>query len=355
MLLFVGGVSMGQPFEKSRSLSKSFKVNEDTEVQISNKYGNIQLIPWENDSIKFDIDFSVVANKESKLNNIYDYIDFDFNNSQHFIDVQTSFAGKGTFWSDVKDLAGTVFAGGTKTQINYKIYLPAYLSIKIDNKYGDVFTSDHDGPISIILSNGDLKSHSFNGKTSLNLKFTSANIKYIKDGNIDISYYSDLQLDEAEDLIITSRSSKLYIDKSNNLEINSNRDKYYLDSVNELNATNAFTYLEIKNLGEKIKANTNYGDIIIKSLNRTVSTMIIDIESTDVRISKEADQSIRLKVKYNEKAGLYFPSELKNKETLKVDGDKKLVITKGLLGEKNENTIILNSTNLSGELRINNK
>lgn len=355
VLLFMGFSSMGQSFEKSRKVTRSFSLNPDTEVQVSNKYGNIELIPWEKDSVRFEISLKVIANKESKLYNTYDYIDFDFKSSKHYVIANTTFAGKGSFWSDVKDLANTVFSGGTKTQIDYIIYIPKDITIRIKNKYGDIYTSDHDGPADIYLSNGHLKSHSFNGKTFLNLQFADANINYVANGEFYLGYYSNLQLDEADSLIIESRSSRLNIDKSNYLEINSSRDKYFLEYVGELVATNSFSYLEIKNLSKQIAIDANYGDVILKNIENTVDHIKISGESTDISIYKDKNQLFNLEVIYNERAGIFFSEKINDKKTIKEDEEKKLVKTTGKMGDINSNEINVKAHVLSGKFRIINK
>ena len=156
LVVLFGLVSHGQVFEKNRSLSRAFALKPDTEIQISNKYGDIELISWDKDSVRFDIDVKVISNKESKALTAFEYIDFDFKSTAHYIIAKTSFAGQGTFWSEVKDLASTVFTGSTTTHIDYKIFLPANAIIKIDHKYGNIFISDYDGSLEIKLSNGDL-------------------------------------------------------------------------------------------------------------------------------------------------------------------------------------------------------
>ncbi len=355
ILLFTGFMAIGQPFEKSRSLSESFSVNAETEVQVTNKYGNIQLITWDKDSVRFDINLKVIANKESKLNSTFDYINFDFTSSEHYVIAKTTFAGQGTFWSDVKDLANTVFTGGTKTQIDYVIYLPKNITIRIENKYGDIYSSDHDGPADIFLSNGDIKAHSFNGKTFLNLQFANANINYINNGELYLGYYSELKLDETDRLKIESRSSRLTIDKSNYLDINSSRDKYFLELANEINAKNSFSYLEIKNLKGQLEVDANYGDVIIKNVSNNVNSIIVNGESTDISIYKDKDQLFELDVIYNERAGIYFPEEIKDKKTVKENDEKKLVKTTGKLGNISSKGISIKAYVLSGKFKIGNK
>jgi hypothetical protein len=352
LLVFTGLASFGQVFEKTRSLSRSFALGPDTEIQVLNKYGDIELISWDKDSVKFEIEVKVVSNKESKATTAFEYIDFDFKSTAHYIIAKTSFAGQGTFWSEIKDLASTVFTGSTTTHIDYKIFLPANAVIKIDHKYGNIFISDYDGPLEIKLSNGDLKAYALSGKTKINMQFANANINKIDDGELTLGYYSELQLEETRKLRIDSRSSRLTIDNADKLRVKSNRDKYFIGQVSELNATTDFSYFEIGELGKSARIDANYGDVVIQNLTDEVSEIDLSGTSTDISISRKKELAIKLEVVYNEKAGIYFDDELKDKKTLKEDEKNKLVKTVGLLGESGSTPIKLKIKVLSGEFHI---
>lgn len=353
ILLFTGLHSMGQPYKKSRSVVKSFKVGTDTEILVKNKYGNIQLVAWEKDSVKFEIQVEVSAKKESKVNTNFESIDFDFVASEYYIEAKTTFAGDGSFWSDVKDKTSTVFAGENKTQINYKIYLPSSSPIEIENKYGNIFVTDHYGSVSIVLSNGDIKAHAFYGKTSIELQFGFAKIDQFTQGNLNLSYHSEIQLDETDDLKIESRSSRIRIEKANKLDINSNRDKYYIKDVQVINAKTSYSYFEIQALGEQLTINGKYGDLDIKNLKSDVSNVSFTFENADVSINKNMDQNLAIELIYDEKTGLYFSDELMNKNTSKEDEEQKLVKTTGILGNSKSPSILIKGSMRSGALRIN--
>ncbi|NOY50293.1 MAG: hypothetical protein GXO88_07020 [Chlorobi bacterium] len=355
LLLLLQTNLIGQTFEKSRSISKSFYAGKDTELQVSNKYGNIQLETWEKDSVKVDISLKVISSKESKLNMTIDYIDFQFNATKHYIIAQTAFEGQGTFWSDVKDLAGTVFNSNTKTQIDYKIYLPASLKISIENKYGNIYISDYAGEINIKLSNGDLKAHQFTGQTTIAMSFANADIDELSKGKFDISYFSELHIDKCDSIRLDSKSSKIYIKDFNALDINSNRDRLSLGEGNSISGKLMFSHTEIEKLNSSLKTDTHYGDFEINSLGGMIKGIDISAASTDFVINKLSSQAISVDITYNENAGLYYQDELSRKRTSKIETDKKLVNTTGLLGTDSASTINLRAKVLSGSLTINNK
>ena len=65
-----------QPYERSRQETHTFKVYKQTTLEVYNKYGNIHLFPWEKDSVKIRIELNVKANKQNKVDKIFEYIDF---------------------------------------------------------------------------------------------------------------------------------------------------------------------------------------------------------------------------------------------------------------------------------------
>ena len=352
LLLIAGFTATGQDFRKRRSETKSFKISDDVELRVVNKYGRIQLIPWTKDSIKFEVNIEVRAKKEDKAQSTIDNIDIDFVSFQSYIESKTSFSGQGSFWGGVKDKTGSVFSGDSKTQIDYKIYLPNTVHLNIDNKYGDIFMEDHLGRTTISLANGDLKARSFKGPTSIALEFAYANIKEITNGSISMDHRSELQLDEADELKIESRSSRININTINKLEITSHRDKYLVKNVGTLTANNNYTYLEIYTLGNYLSVNAKYGSVDVDAVESGVKRLDFMVEDTDIGIKKPETRSITIEAIYSEKAGLYFPSELINKNTTMEDEDKKLVKTIGMVGDSFVSPIKLNITIPTGNLRI---
>ena len=353
VLLVSSFTAAGQDYRKRRSETKSFKISDDTELKVVNKYGRIQLIPWTKDSIKFEVSIEVRAKKDDKAQSTIDNIDIDFVSFQSYIESKTSFTGQGSFWGGVKDKTGNVFSGDSKTQIDYKIYLPTTVHIDIENKYGDIFMEDHLGRTTISLANGDLKARSLKGPTSIKLEFAYANIKEVNNGSISMDHRSELQLEEADELTIESRSSRVTIGTIKKLAITSHRDKYLVKNVSSLTANNNYTYLEIYSLGDYLSADARYGSIDIKVLESGVQQLNFNIENTDVDIKKPETRSITVEAIYSESAGLYFPTELLNKSTTMEDEEKKLVKTIGMVGDSFVSPIKLNITIPTGNLRIN--
>ncbi|MDP8231279.1 MAG: hypothetical protein P9L91_01275, partial [Candidatus Zophobacter franzmannii] len=157
-----GPGALAQQYEKSRKLTKEFPITAETDVQIINKYGNIHILPWDKDSIRFEISIKVEASKQSKVDRTFESIEIDFSESSYYLIVQTVFDNKkSSFWSDVSDFTNSMLNSGSNAQIDYIVYVPVKNKLTLENKFGNIYMTDHLGKTLITISNGDFRGGSF--------------------------------------------------------------------------------------------------------------------------------------------------------------------------------------------------
>ena len=339
--IFFNTYAQGQAFERSRSVEKTFSAPASAEIQISNKYGDIHLIPWKKDSVKFDIQLSVTSNKEAKIDKIFDYVDFDFKESKYYIIAQTVFKGQNTFWSEVADMASLVFSGGTHTQIDYTVYFPEKSDMKIDNKFGNLYTTDHPGKADFSISNGDLKAHSFTGPAKLSINFGNASIDEVNSATLNVNY-SELNLETASELIINSKSSKIYLTACNWMQIDSKRDKYYVKEVGEVSGTSYLT--------QEITLQSNYGEVKVQSVRPDFRQMALNAESTNITIYIGSDFYYVLDVTRDDRTQMVFTSNLLTKTETALDSENKTFRVRCTAGTAGKPTIPVNINAKSGKI-----
>ena len=303
----------GQTYENSRSLREAYRINEKTEVQVINKYGDIHLIPWEKDSVVFEIDMSVSSNKQSKVDKIFDYIDFDFRSTNYYVIAQTVFEGQDNIWSEMADVASTIFSSGTTTRIDYTVYFPAGNDIRIENKFGNIYTTDHSGKLDITLSNGDMKGNSFTGPVRLKVDFGNVTIDNITSASITLSY-ADLTLDNAGDIRFESRSSEIYLNEIEKLYLDSRRDKYYVKSAGEVSGEAFFSYLNLDKVRSKINLNTNYGEIKLLGMADKFSRMDLSVQYTDINLYLDEDHFYEFVITRDDRSQVIASADLLTKK-----------------------------------------
>lgn len=353
VLFLVGTLNlMAQDYRKTKTETRVFSVDRDAELKVINKYGQIQLIPWEKDSIEISVKIEVRDKKESKAKSTLNDIEIDFISFKSYIESTTSFNTPSSIWGDLIDATGSLFTSESKTMIDYVIHLPSYTHLTIENKYGDIFMDEHKGTTNIILANGDLRARALHGPTSVKMEFAYANIKEILNGSLNLDHRSELRIAEAGKLKIDSRSSRIRIDEVKEIEIKSYRDKYELEKVGTVEANNAYSYLDVHSLNSNVSIDARYGSIDIGEIDKLVKKLEFSVENTDISIMKPFDRSITVDAVYGEDAGLYFPSEMINKKTTMEDEDEKLVRTIGMVGDSFVSPLILKITMPKGNLRV---
>ncbi|MFO7613935.1 MAG: hypothetical protein R6W71_04770, partial [Bacteroidales bacterium] len=283
LILAAGTAANAQTYERSRSLRKAFRAGPNVEVQIINKYGDIHIVPWSKDSVVFEIDLTVISNKQARVDKIFDYIDFSFKSTAYYVIAQTVFKGQSNFWTEMTDIAGMIFSTGTTTRIDYTIYYPAINDLKIDNKFGNIYTTEHPGKVDITLSNGDMKAHAFLGPARLKLDFGIANVDQVTNANISLGY-AELIIENAGELNLETRSSKININSSGKIHMNSRRDRYSIRESDEISGDLFFSYLTLDKARSRINLKSNYGDIKVMGISGQFQRMDFISQYSDITL-----------------------------------------------------------------------
>lgn len=359
MLLITGSLAFSaahaQVYERSRELTKTYKVHKETTLEVSNKYGNIHLFPWEKDSVKIHIEVEVKANKESKADKIFEYIDFDFSNTKYYIVAKTALRqNKNAFWSEVSDLASTLFSGNNKAQIDYFIYLPKDMEVKFENKFGNIYTTNHLGKMTINLSNGDLKANNLMGYVNLDFSFGNASIGQINDGKLKIGY-GEIDIKVAGMLDIVSKSSTLRIDELNDLKLNSRRDKYYIEEINSISGTTSFSYINIESFSEEMNMETEYGEVNFDHVGSRFQLIDLNSKYTDITLNVSDGFNCALTIDHNESAGISLPDNTTGLTKEEIDKKEDHYKTSGVLGKSSMPSGKVNVALWSGNFTVRKK
>ena len=67
VLMLGATLASAQNLTDSRSVSKSFPASRETTLEVANKYGKIQLVTWDKDSVAVDVDIHLTESSTSKL------------------------------------------------------------------------------------------------------------------------------------------------------------------------------------------------------------------------------------------------------------------------------------------------
>lgn len=319
LAIFIPALSVAQTYSEKREQGKSFKLKSGTVIQITNKYGNVNIMPWEKDSVRIEVSMSAQSKQAAKVVKILTSIDCEMMSTANLISARTVFYdNSATFWKDVVSYAGQVINTSNNLQINYTVYMPVTNDIKIDNKFGNVYMDSHSGNADITVSNGDVQARNFSGSLKLKLEFGSANFQDAGDAQLNINY-SDLTARKINKLNLNSRSSTIDIEETGAIELVSSRDKLTVKSGNSLSGEASFSRIRINELEAMCTMNTKYGELRLNSIARDFRTIHVKSDYTDVFLGFNPSDSYSVDLIYDAKTSLNISAPINNqlkKETL---------------------------------------
>src|SRR5512133_1448527 len=161
-----------QDDSETRSFIKTVSVSRETTLEVSNKYGTIQITPWNKDSAYIRAEIKAYAKDRSKLRKMFEGISVNITDSKYVVRAETDFTSNiNTLFESFKGMTSKIISYDSRVEINYFISIPEYLNLKIENKYGDVYMENSSGEFRISISNGSFKANSLGKKSSITMVF----------------------------------------------------------------------------------------------------------------------------------------------------------------------------------------
>jgi len=330
LFLLVGNL-YAQKETETRNFIKTVPVNEESSLEISNKYGTVQVTPWDKDSVFVRAEVKAYAPNRARLDKMFDGVNINISYSKYLVKAETDFTQSiSMIFESFKGMTSKLISYDSRVEINYYVNAPEYITLRIDNKYGDVYMEKNTGQCSVSLSNGSFKANSLGSGTSLTLTFCDATINSIKSGKIHANF-SDINIGETGDISINSISSKFDIKKAVSVRVDSRKDKFYLDKTKVLSGTSYFTDYNVQDLSGTIDLNTRYGSINTDLIEKGFESVDITSGYTDINLSFEKGSSYNLEISHTS-SFLVLPDNITRTDKKVINEDRREYLVSGTVG-----------------------
>jgi hypothetical protein len=316
---------------ETRNFIKSVAVGKETTLEVINKYGTIQITPWNKDSAYIRAEVKAYAKDQSKLRKMFDGVTINITDSKYNVRAETEFTSNiSMLFESFKGMTSKIISYDSRVEINYFISVPEYLNLKIENKYGDVIMEDNSGEFRMTLSNGSFKANSLGKDASVTMVFCDARINSMVSGNLDASF-SEVTLGSTDDLTINSISSKYNIKKAGSIRGESKRDKFFIDNVGTLQGNSYFSDYKVENLRNEMNLTTRYGSVNADMIEKGFESVNVNSSFSDISLNFDAASSYNLDIRHVN-AFLVLPDKNITTEEKSTNEDKKEFVTTGTFG-----------------------
>ena len=338
-VLFIwSGLSWITGQEFNNQIVRAYKISNETLIDVFNKYGKIHVMTWEKDSVKFVIDIRIRNKDAAKLEKVKNNISFEFTPTTHYVIARTKFGDSpNDALKDLVDLAGSYFSSQNSITIDYTIMAPAFSTLKLENKFGDVYLDDREGNLNLTLSYGDFKANNLNGHSIIKLSSGDGEINSLQSGQINTSY-SNLHVLNAQKLSLESRSSNITVDNVDVLTLRSKRDKLIIPKVRVMNGDSYFSEFSVLGLQDELNYIFRYGSLTVDNIAKNFSTINIQSEYTDIRLSFAKGAAYDIEITHHQDALLTYPRSMGTLEVKTLNDAEKQKLTYGRLGSAQSNS-----------------
>jgi len=313
-LLAIGFITtgFGRPSEIQefkRTITEEFEIKSGGTIDISNKYGNVDIQTSDDNKVSFVIEVIVETKDEDRARDIMNRINIAFNNSSTKVEAVTKLYWKNSRWRKKNE----------SYKINYTVMMPKDVDLELYNKYGDISVTSIEGDAEIELhyGNGYLQDigEDLEAEISYVSSFEAGNID--GDFNLDASYshftvgniggdgdigskYSDVTIEEIADLTVESNYDEYYINTVGEIDINGKYDDFHIEHCGFFEIDAKYTDVKINTLARGGDFYTGYGSVRIKNLHQDFKQLEIESEYTGYGIGLQGGAKISLASKYTD-------------------------------------------------------
>ncbi len=280
LMLFFAMSSMSAQ-ELKKSFNESYAVNADAEVQISNKFGTVNIEIWDKNQVEINVEVRVDAKSDKESQRILDKIDVKISGSNDQVKAITSFDGK-------------LNCKNCDMEIEYEVKMPASNALTLKNEFGNAYVGKLAGKTDIEIGYGNLELDELSGKENrVVVKFGNAEINTVKASELVIEY-GNVELGKAGYLDLYTRFSNAEVGEVSELILDSQYDGLEIGSVDIMRAKTSFSGLEIGEVFNKLDLNSSYGGVEVSRVSGGFSSIDIVSEFGGVELDISSSASYKL-------------------------------------------------------------
>ena len=342
-----------QEIKITKSIDKTFKVDDRLNLEITNKYGNVIIDTWSKNEVSLKIEILAYGKDRDAAEKLMDRVEFDFKQASDFLQVESVFDRKKSFFKDLINTVGDYSASllsNHKLQVNYELNIPeGTASVTVDNRFGDVHLGDIEGRVTVTLAHGNLRANKMADYSRVNINYGNAKIQEINDGRISLKG-AELELDYGQKIDLESSSSTITIGKVSIFDLQSTNDKININEVRDISGSANFTELVVGTVNESCRLNQSYGGMKINYIPNSFTSIRLDGKSTDYELNFSNKSSFETRI-YTRDDKINLANYPGQREKRYVDEKSKFVQITGYFGSKNsERNVTVDAQN--GEVKI---
>lgn len=277
-------VGFKSDLERTKTLTESITVSEDTHLKIKNNCGPIEFISTTDTEARFEASVLVEGESEEEIKKVMDHFELRVAESGIIVDVVAEDNVKNwtqyrSFFIDRNTITfndGVEAKNITKIEVSFVVYIPIVNKLSIYNKYDKVKYDNFNFDVDAELFSSDFSGGDINGDLDMDLKYGEINIGNIQDGDFTL-FDCDSKVRSAKNLNLNVKYSDLEFQDVENCDTQSFDDE-----------------ITFGNISDNIDLDAKYSEIVVGNYSKA------KFELFDCTAVAKDGQELNLESKYSE-------------------------------------------------------
>ncbi len=281
VILFLMFLSLQVQAERTtKKIYKSFPLNQVAKLELTNKYGNIQMVDNRKDSVVISVEIWVEGSG-SRAQKLLDNINVNIDKEGNTVSASTEF--RNDFNNSSQEFS-----------IDYRVSIPADRDLSVTQKYGTVNMDNLTGKGIFDIKYGEIRAKNLlSPQLTMDLAYSKASIDATRDFSLTIKY-SKLSLIKGEDLKVDSKYSVLNIGDCKEVTLDSKYDDVKSKSISSLTANSMYTGYKVDRISSSLLLNNGYGDFSVSTVPANFKSIKVSSRYASIRLGIESAASYRL-------------------------------------------------------------
>lgn len=324
--------------EFTKTIQKEYPITANSELAISNKYGDVQIQNWDQKSFKIVVKIMVDVKDRKVADDLLSMLNVDFSQEGDRITATTKIEdsfGRSRGW----------FGGdfGKRFSINYTVYMPKTNNLHVDNKYGNIFIDEMSGFVDIDLKYGSMTINKLSREddkpmNQVVMAYSKGNIVECKWLKLQVSY-SKIDIDRSKAIILISKYSKGSIGKASSLVADNSYDGYQIGEIGNFVVVGKYSNFQVKYLSKKIDLDVKYTDVSVGTVSKTFENIDVTSKYGKINLGIEPGASYYLDG-YAGYTSIDYPTE--NSRVNRINENVKMTV-KGTIGSNPKGSVKINT------------
>ncbi len=296
--LFVSLVGWANPgdgifdgkYTKEKKINKDYTVNAEATLNISNKYGNVNIVSWNENRVVIEVTIKTNGNNEKKTQERLDKIKVEFKNASDYVSAKTVIENSDWNWG--------WSSSNVSIQIDYLVKMPVRNLLILKNDYGSISLDKLDNKVDINCDYGSMNIGELNASDNkLNFDYTNGvTIDYVKSAYINADY-SGYTIDKAGKLTINADYTKSVIRLADQVNFNADYGSILIGKANYIDGNGDYLSQEYEKVVGSLKLVSDYGSIKIRSVAAGFKDINIKSDYVSIKIGLEPQAAFNFSIK----------------------------------------------------------